>query len=264
MRNISDTIARLAALRARSATGPTPGVTDRLSDLTGFGSNPGALRARAYVPEICGRARPWWSCCTAARRPLPAMTMAPAGLDLRTDTASRCSFPSSSGQTIPISASTGSCPSDIRRGQRRGSFDPPDDRGAGHRARPRPQAYLRHRPFGRRRHDVRHARHLSGSFRRRRDHRRSSLWLAATIPEAFDRMRGHGGPAEARRFVCSATPPATTDRGRRSRSGMARRPSVSPQYRAHHRAMAGASWREGEPHAERFRRRLRSAGLVQR
>ncbi|UVK37869.1 PHB depolymerase family esterase [Mesorhizobium sp. AR10] len=50
MRNMSDTIARLTAMRGR------PGVSaqrhpDRLSDMTGFGSNPGALRARLYVPE---------------------------------------------------------------------------------------------------------------------------------------------------------------------------------------------------------------------
>ncbi|MEP6565507.1 MAG: PHB depolymerase family esterase [Mesorhizobium sp.] len=50
MRNMSDTIARLNAMRGR------PFVSgqrhdDRLSDLTGFGSNPGALRARLYVPE---------------------------------------------------------------------------------------------------------------------------------------------------------------------------------------------------------------------
>lgn len=49
LRNISDTIARLSAMRGRLvASGQRH--DDRLSDLTGFGSNPGALRARLYVP----------------------------------------------------------------------------------------------------------------------------------------------------------------------------------------------------------------------
>ena len=52
MRNMSDTIVRLAAFRARregfqsSRQGP-----DRLSDLNDFGSNPGSLRAKTYIPE---------------------------------------------------------------------------------------------------------------------------------------------------------------------------------------------------------------------
>ena len=45
---------------------------------------------------------------------------------------------------------------------------------------------------------------------------------AATIPEAFDRMRGHGGPVGpgAAGAACAA-PPAMTGRGRRSPSGTA-------------------------------------------
>ena len=58
MRNLSDTIARLRALRPETlplnghASGP-----DRLNDMTDFGANPGALRARFYVPaELPGGA----------------------------------------------------------------------------------------------------------------------------------------------------------------------------------------------------------------
>ncbi|BCG78924.1 extracellular catalytic domain type 1 short-chain-length polyhydroxyalkanoate depolymerase [Mesorhizobium sp. 113-3-3] len=50
MRNISDTIARLSAMRGGTAFYPQ-GHLDSLSDLAEFGSNPGALRARFYVPE---------------------------------------------------------------------------------------------------------------------------------------------------------------------------------------------------------------------
>lgn len=50
MRNLDDTITRMAAFRARVAK-PIAVTDDRLSDLDGFGSNPGKLRARTYVPE---------------------------------------------------------------------------------------------------------------------------------------------------------------------------------------------------------------------
>lgn len=49
MRNISDTLARLKA--ARGAQGLGPRAPSRLSQLDSFGSNPGALRAYSYLPE---------------------------------------------------------------------------------------------------------------------------------------------------------------------------------------------------------------------
>ncbi len=49
MPRLSDTIARLAAVRPSIDAMPSQG-KDRLSDLTGFGRNPGNLRARTYVP----------------------------------------------------------------------------------------------------------------------------------------------------------------------------------------------------------------------
>jgi len=52
LRKISDTIARLAALRAGQAASPGAlGATDRLSTLRGFGSNPGSLDAKFYIPN---------------------------------------------------------------------------------------------------------------------------------------------------------------------------------------------------------------------
>lgn len=51
LRKISDTIARLAALRGLQNTHPTSFTSaDRLSTLGKFGSNPGALQARYYLP----------------------------------------------------------------------------------------------------------------------------------------------------------------------------------------------------------------------
>lgn len=51
MRTMSDTIARLAALRRQhGAHLPGEHAPDRLSTLTGFGSNPGGLTSRFYLP----------------------------------------------------------------------------------------------------------------------------------------------------------------------------------------------------------------------
>ena len=50
MRSLSDTISRLAAFRAAPGTTGNPG-SDRLTDLLDFGSNPGALRGKSYIPE---------------------------------------------------------------------------------------------------------------------------------------------------------------------------------------------------------------------
>ena len=52
MRKMSDTIARLAALRTRQrAYSPDVVSSRRLSTLGNFGSNPGALQARLYLPD---------------------------------------------------------------------------------------------------------------------------------------------------------------------------------------------------------------------
>ena len=59
MRNISDTISRLIALRGRPRFQPEHAIfPDRLSDLTGFGSNPGALAAKVYLPNLLPDAAP--------------------------------------------------------------------------------------------------------------------------------------------------------------------------------------------------------------
>lgn len=59
MRKISDTIARLAALHGRQATARDDfGRSSRLRPFDGFGSNPGALKAQCYLPETLGKGAP--------------------------------------------------------------------------------------------------------------------------------------------------------------------------------------------------------------
>ena len=50
MRNISDTIRRLRALQPPMPQGRAARHSDRLTDMPAFGTNPGMLRARIYVP----------------------------------------------------------------------------------------------------------------------------------------------------------------------------------------------------------------------
>lgn len=54
MRKLNSTIAQLGRLRALSLQPPPPPDRRRLSDLADFGTNPGALRARYYVPKNLG------------------------------------------------------------------------------------------------------------------------------------------------------------------------------------------------------------------
>ena len=58
MRKISDTIARLAALRAPQGFQSVDQGKDRLSDLVNFGTNPGALWAKIYIPDELPDAAP--------------------------------------------------------------------------------------------------------------------------------------------------------------------------------------------------------------
>lgn len=51
MPSLADTIARLSELRGNLGLSGYPPTHDRLSDMDDFGSNPGKLRARTYVPE---------------------------------------------------------------------------------------------------------------------------------------------------------------------------------------------------------------------
>ena len=51
MRNLSDTISRLSAFRALPGIAKSNSGADRLQELLDFGSNPGALRGKTYIPE---------------------------------------------------------------------------------------------------------------------------------------------------------------------------------------------------------------------
>ena len=89
-------------------------------------------------------------------------------------------------------------------------------------ARPRSRAHLHQRPVGGRGDDLGHARDLSRSVRRRRDHRRSAVRRCRG--RARRRSSGCAGRVSrraARSPARSSTPPTTRGRGRRCRCGTA-------------------------------------------
>ena len=167
--------------------------------------------------------RPSSLCCTAARRAQLAMTMVPAGRNWRTRMASPCFFPSSSAATTPISASTGF----FRRYTaqlRRSAFDPPDDRSVviAH-GLDRSRIFVTGLSAGGAMASVMLATYpevfAGGAIIA------GLPYGVAQIPEAFDRMRGHGGPSERECRILSAAPPHR-GRGRRFLFGTARRSTV--------------------------------------
>ena len=196
MRNISDTIRRLRA-HLPMPQGSVAKRADRLTDLPEFGTNPGMLRARIYTPANLADNAPLVVV-------LHGCTQSAAGYDQGSGWSALADlhgfavlFPEQQRANNANLCFNWFVPEDIRRGLRRGAVDPPDGRGDGRRAWHRSQPHLRDRPFGRRRHGVGDACHLSRCIRRGRNHRGTAVRCrAATIPEAFDRMRGHGGPSD--------------------------------------------------------------------
>lgn len=195
MRNLSDTIARLKAMRALAVL-PEPAST-RLIPLDDFGTNPGALKAHVYLPEALPPSAPLVVV-------LHGCTQTAAGYDLGSgwsDMADRYGFallfPEQQRQNNPNVCFNWFSPKDSRRdsgealsirqmiaeASARYSIDPgrvfvtglsaggamasvmlatyPELFAGG--------AIIAGLPFG----------------------------CAATVPEAFDQMRGHGGPGEA-------------------------------------------------------------------
>ena len=122
------------------------------------------------------------------------MTGVRAGHRRPTSTVSRCFFRNSNGRTIQTSVSTGSQgPTPAATVERRCRSGRWLRRCIPDTARiPRACISLN---LGGRRNGSCHACNLSRCLCRRRDHRRAAVQHPQSIPQAFDRMRGHGGPA---------------------------------------------------------------------
>ena len=108
MSSIQATIERLSAARRAPLTANFTGQTDRLADLTTFGTNPGALQARTFVPANLSQQ-------AALVVVLHGCTQTAAGYDhgsgwstVAEEYGFALLFPSSGARTTPTSASTGS------------------------------------------------------------------------------------------------------------------------------------------------------------
>ena len=159
--------------------------SDHLTELTGFGSNPGALRMFTYVPKKLESS-------PALVVVLHGCTQSAASYDLGagwSTLAERYGFvlllPEQTAANNPKTCFNWFLPDRHRARSWRGAVDPPDDREDDRRPQRRPRPRIHHRPLGRRRDDGGHARHLSGGLCGRRDHRGSAIWRGRKCPASL-------------------------------------------------------------------------------
>jgi poly(hydroxyalkanoate) depolymerase family esterase len=196
MRNISDTIERLSAFRRHSGASPMADARNRLRDLADFGANPGALRARLYLPQALGRNAPLVVV-------LHGCTQTAAGYDhgagwsqLADRQGFALLFPEQQRSNNPNLCFNWFEPSDIRR-----------DGGEALSIRNMIEAMISANDIDRRRIFVTGL-SAGGAMAAVMLATYPELFAggaiiaglpygcASSAPEAFDRMRGHGGPSE--------------------------------------------------------------------
>ena len=221
MRNISDTIRRLRAHPLSMPQGSVAKRADRLTGLPEFGTNPGMLRARIYTPANLADNAPLVVVLHGCTQFAVEYDRGFRLVDSRRFTWVRCALPRAAArqqrQSLLQLVRARRYPPRLRRG----AVDPPDGRGDSRCARHRSQPHLRDRPFGRRRHGVGNACHLSRCIRRGRNH----SWDCRMEAQPRSRKRSTACAAMASRRTrrcrrCYAALPAMTGRGRRSLSGM--------------------------------------------
>lgn len=196
MRNISDTIARLAAMRSRPGLS-THRHSDHLSDMAEFGSNPGALQARFYIPENLPKG-------AALVIVLHGCTQTAAGYDygsgwsqLATEQGFAVLFPEQRRVNNPNLCFNWFVPEDVTRG-----------RGEVLSIRQMIEAMVVEHRLDRRRIFITGL-SAGGAMANAMLATYPEVFAggaiiaglaygsASTIPEAFDRMRGHGSPSKA-------------------------------------------------------------------
>ena len=227
MRRLGPTVARLHKMRRASIASlamidTMSSIAGRLTDMKGFGTNPGALVAKTYVPQNlapgrgAGRRPPRLHPERRRLRPRQRLVRAcrPPRLRLAVPRADAVQQSQSVLQLVP----------DRRPPPRAGRtrLDRADGPPHGRGARPRPVARVHQRAVGGRGDDQRHARDLSRTVRRRGDHRRPAVRSRrGRPPRARADARGRLPVAPRARQQDRSTPPTTRVRGRRCRCGMA-------------------------------------------
>jgi poly(hydroxyalkanoate) depolymerase family esterase len=209
MRKISDTIARLTAMHMQqNALTPDLDWSDRLSTLSGFGSNPGALQARFHLPENLPQDAPLVIVLHGCTQTAAAYDYGSGWSKLADQEGFAVLFPEQQRANNPNLCFNWFVPADTRR-----------DSGEALSILQMIETLVTEHGLDRKRIFVTGL-SAGGAM--------ASVMLATypdvfaggaiiaglaygtanTIPEAFDRMRGHGGPSEPelQRLLRSASP----------------------------------------------------------
>ena len=196
MRKLGDTLSRLAALQVQYGQESTGEIADRLSALTGFGSNPGSLGARVYVPKGLPAGAPLVVVLHGCTQTAAAYDHGAGWSKLADEERFAVLFPEQRRSNNANLCFNWFVPEDTRR-----------DSGEAHSIRQMIEAVVQEHRLDRKRVFVTGL-SAGGAM--------ASVMLATypeifaggaiiaglpygsanTIPEAFDRMRGHGGPSE--------------------------------------------------------------------
>ena len=237
-----------------------------LREVHDFGSNPGALRMFAYLPAALAPG-------SALVVVLHGCTQTAAGYDFGAGWSTLADrygfalvFPEQQRSNNPNGCFNWFLPGDTER-----------DRGEAHSIRQMVaraiadhgldrQARLCHRPVGRRRDDLGHARDLSRRLRRRRDHCRPALWRRQQCPAGV-RKHVPEPAAPGARVGRSGAGRIATFRAVAARFGLAwrqRRHRDPGQRGRDHQAMDRCAWTAGSSSRTETGRWLSTSSLVRR
>ena len=199
MRKISDTIARLAALRAqRTPEAIEHGAPDHLLPLMGFGSNPGALKSRYYRPKNLPKGAPLVVVLHGCTQNANAYNHHTGWSQLADELDFALIFPEQQRANNANLCFNWFVPGDIRR-----------DNGEACSIRQMIEAAVVAHGLDRKRIFITGL-SAGGAMATAMLATYPEVFAggaiiaglaygsASTIPEAFDRMRGHGGPSESR------------------------------------------------------------------
>ncbi len=208
MSGLNDAIAQIQALgrkfeglldAARNKTHRAPPTrapgAKGLRELTAFGQNPGNLRMFVHIPERLPSKAPLVVALHGCSQTADEYDRGSGWSALADRFEFAVVYPEQQPVNNPKNCFSWFLPGDIARDQRRGAFDPADDRACDRDLRPRPTPGVRHRPLGRRRDGVGDAGNVPGGVRRRRHHCGHSLRAARSVQEAFEAMFTDQSPA---------------------------------------------------------------------
>ena len=198
MRNLSDTIARLSAMRGAKGLAPGGSAPDRLTDLADFGSNPGALRARTYLPQKLERNAPLVVVLHGCTQNAAGYDHGSGWSQFADEHGFAVLFPEQQRSNNANLCFNWFEPGDTRRGQGEAlSISQMIEALVGAHGLDRQRIYVTGLSAGGAMAGVMLATYpelfAAGAIIAGLPH-----GSASTIPEAFDRMRGQGGPSEAR------------------------------------------------------------------